>query len=314
MSSLLRKFTFCQRLSTQCPTQCQACRSWILMDFMMFALTYLLKGRRQALVGLLVIACTLVQDTSKAAGWHNLPHIQNWTLSFEEKTPWYNCARLFAPCRRSRHDSRLDLRSHIDWWARKRLIELRHKSADRMSEAEKELKFGSWRWELAHDRSGKEMIWGDCGPSERDFSPPTSLKEKWALSCSIYHVSSIPLAAIFLSRHKVKVAQTHWSRWPEALASSPGHLRRQAVCVQLPWSTLLLQWCILSLVCSICWTSHSFFSLHPLIRLCLPWPCLFLTRANVDGSFLLPPIAGFDDIITERRQQVCHTSPQTKTV
>ncbi len=182
-----------------------------------------------------------------------------------------------------------------------------------MSEAEKELKFGSWRWELAHDRSGKEMIWGDGGPSERDFSPPTSLKEKRALSCSIYHVSSIPLAAIFLSRHKVKVAQTHWSRWPEALASSPGHLRRQAVCVQLPWSTLLLQWCILSLVCSICLTSHSFFSLHPLIRLCLPWPCLFLTRANVDGSFLLSPIAGFDDIITERRQQVCHTSPQTKT-
>lgn len=52
----------------------------------MFALTYLLRGRRQALVGLPVIACTLVQDTSKAAGRHNLPHIQNWTPSFEKKS------------------------------------------------------------------------------------------------------------------------------------------------------------------------------------------------------------------------------------
>lgn len=153
-----------------------------------------------------------------------------------------------------------------------RLIELSHKSADRMSEAEKELKFGSWRRELAHDRSGKEMIWGYIGPSESDFSPPTSLEKKWALSCSIYYVPRTPLAAIFISRHGVKVAQIHWSRWPEPLAPSPGHLRWQAVCVQLPWSPLLLQWCIHSLVCGICFTSHSFFSLHTLIRLCSARP------------------------------------------
>lgn len=210
----------------------------------MFGPTYFLKGRRRAPVGLLVIACALVQHTSK-----------NRTPSFEKKGARYNCVRLFAPCRSRRHDSRLDLRSHLDWWARMRLIELRHKSADQMSEAEKELKFGSWRWDLARARSGKEMIWRYSGPSERDISPPTSLEEKRALSCSIYHVPRTPLAAIFISRHGVKVAQIHWSRWPEPLASGPGHLRRQAVYVQLPWSPLLLQWCVLSLVCSICFTS-----------------------------------------------------------
>ncbi len=218
MSSLLRKFTFCQRLSTQCPTQCQACRSWILRDFMMFALTYLLKGRRQALVGLLVIACTLVQDTSKAAGWHNLPHIQNWTLSFEEKKPWYNCARLFEPCRRSRHDSRLDLRSHVDWWARKRLIELRHKSADRMSEAEKELKFGSWRDEswLTTDL-GRRWFEGTVGHLRRTSLLPLVWRrsERWAVPF-IMSLASHSLPSSFQDiklkwpKHTGADGQKHW--------------------------------------------------------------------------------------------------------
>lgn len=67
---------------------------------------------------------------------------------------WCKRVILLHPSRKSRCDSRLDLRSHLDWWAKMRLIELSHKSAARFSEAEKELKFGSVRYELAHNRSG----------------------------------------------------------------------------------------------------------------------------------------------------------------
>lgn len=183
----------------------------------MFALTYLLKGRRWALVGLPVITCAFVQDTSKAAGWHRLLLCQYRDSILWEKGPWYNCVRLFEPCRRRQRNSRLDLRSHLAWWARMRLIELSHKSADRMSGAEKELKFGSWRRELARDRSGKEMIWGYIGPSESNFSPPTSLEKERALSCSIYYVPRTPLAAISVIDMELKWpkytgadGQNHW--------------------------------------------------------------------------------------------------------
>lgn len=125
-------------------------------------------------------------DTSKAAGWHSLPRCQYLDSILWEKVSWYNCVILFEPCRRRRRNSRLDLRSHLDWWARMRLIELSHKSADRMSEAEKELKLGSWRRELAHDWSGKEMIWGYIVSSESDLSPPTSLEKQ--ASTELFHL------------------------------------------------------------------------------------------------------------------------------